>query len=514
VLAAACADLSMTDAARAQSSITSPFQPTLTDPRNVQRFTPADAAIPSKIVPPSGAGSTGFNSTGSFGKTKKIKKKPGDPRPLPPTPPPLPGPRQAASNGSAPQIKFRTTYSDAYRLPDAPIRRPQPPATDPYEPLGVRVGSFLVKPAVEISRGYDTNPSHVTGGVPSAFTVVEPTLKIQSNWSRHEVGLDLRGSYSEFDKLSSLNRPLLDVKAHSRYDVSRDTTINTETRYFLSTDYPGSPNLPVGFAKLPIFETYGSTVGVTQRFNRLELMAKASVDQTKYQDTPLVDGSVSSNSDRNFNQYAGALRASYEMLPGVKPFVEMGGDARKHDLQFDRDGLQRDSHALVPRIGTTVDLPRRLTGEISVGYLTRSFVDPTLPDLKGVVADASLIWQATGLTTATLTATSRAEETVLPGVSGALRRDIGVQVDHALRRWLIWTVRAGYGIDDYIGDPCACNGFVERKDKRTSLGTALTYKLTREVSLKGEYRYDQMNSNATGASYNASAFLVGLKLQR
>ena len=130
------------------------------------------------------------------------------------------------------------------------------------------------------------------------------------------------------------------------------------------------------------------------------------------------------------------------------------------------------------------------------------------------MADASLIWKATGLTTATLTASSRADETVLPGVSGVLRRDIGVQVDHALRRWLIWTVRAGYGFDDYVSDPCACNGFLERKDKRASLGTALTYKFNRELSLKGEYRYDQLHSNAPGADYNANAFLVGLKLQR
>jgi hypothetical protein len=134
--------------------------------------------------------------------------------------------------------------------------------------------------------------------------------------------------------------------------------------------------------------------------------------------------------------------------------------------------------------------------------------------LKGVVGDASVIWRATGLTTATLTAASRAEETVLAGVSGVLRRDVGIQIDHALRRWLIWTVKAGYGTDDYVGDPCACNGFIERKDKRVSLGSAITYKLNREVSLKAEYLYDQRDSNVDGGSYRANVFLLGLKLQR
>jgi hypothetical protein len=68
-----------------------------------------------------------------------------------------------------------------------------------------------------------------------------------------------------------------------------------------------------------------------------------------------------------------------------------------------------------------------------------------------LVFDASLKWQATGLTAATLTGSSRGEEVVLAGVSGALRRDIGLQIDHAFRRWLIGTIRFGYGLDDYIG---------------------------------------------------------------
>ena len=45
---------------------------------------------------------------------------------------------------------------------DAPPRRPAPPPQDAYEPLGMRVGTFLLKPAIEVTRGYDTNPSHVT----------------------------------------------------------------------------------------------------------------------------------------------------------------------------------------------------------------------------------------------------------------------------------------------------------------------------------------------------------------
>ena len=145
---------------------------------------------------------------------------------------------------------------------------------------------------------------------------------------------------------------------------------------------------------------------------------------------------------------------------------------------------------MTPKAGVTFELLRYLTGEVSVGYTNREYEDPTLQPLKGFVVDASLVWVATGLTTVTFTASTRTDESPLAGVSGALRRDVGVQVDHAFRRWLIGTVKLGYGQDDYVG--------LDRLDNRTSLAAIVTYKFSRELWLKGEFRQEWMNSNCAG----------------
>jgi hypothetical protein len=510
-LAAALTTLAPLREARAQSSIDQPFQPSLTDPSHAQKFgAPATTA---RTLTPAAASASNAPEPGaaSGASADKKKKKPpqrkaGEPHPPPPPPPTPSGPQQAVGHALAPQIADRAVYADAYRPADALPRRPLVPVQDPFEPVGFRAFTLVVKPSVEITRGYNNNPSHIPGGQGSAFTTVEPAVQLRSDWSRHEWTATLRGSYTDYDSLSSVNRPLIDYKSNSRYDVSHDTKINLESRYFLSTDYPGSPNLPADIAKLPIFTTYGNTAGITQYFNRLELTAKGSYDRTTYQDSLLTDGTMSSNHDRDFTQYGGELRGGYELGPGIKPFVDLAYDTRQHDLVTDRNGFQRDSRALTPRVGTTFDVTRILTGEVSVGYLSRHYQDTALPDLKGVLYDASLVWAATGLTTATLTANSRGEEVVLAGVSGALRRDAGVQIDHAFRRWLIGTLKFGLGYDEYFGDG--------RIDKRASLGAAITYKMNRDYWLKAEYRYDQMRSNAPNVDYNASTFLLGLRLQR
>lgn len=502
--------------ALAQSNADSPFRPSLTDPWHTQRFGRSPGALRRSVAadsdaaappPPSGSGETGFDSRGVPGKKKKAKRKAGDPHPAPPPPPPLPGPpQQGAALTSAPQIAARASYADAYKPEDRPQRRPLVPVQDAFDPLGVRVGTFLLKPSIDITRGLDSNPGRTPNGRDSAFTTVEPALQVRSLWARHQYNIDLRGSYSKYDSLSSSDRPMVDFKSYSRFDIRHDTSINTESRYYLSTDYPGSPNLPADIAKLPIFTTYGSSVGFIHRPNRLEISAKAGYDRTAYRDSELTDGSTFSNHDRDYNQYGAQMRVAYELWPGVKPFVEASGDQRVHDLEFDRNGQQRDSRSITPKAGTAFEISRILTGEVSIGYLRRRFEDASLPDLQGVLFDSSLVWTMSGLTTVTLNASSRGEEVVLTGVSGALRRDVSVQVDHAFRRWLIGTVRLGYGFDEYFG-----NG---RRDGRVSLGSAITYKLSREMALRGEYRYDRLRSNTSNVDYDASTFLVGLRLQR
>ena len=486
------------------------FQPSLTDPYNAQRFTrPEDRRRATEPVqaPPagSGAGQTGYDSTGVIARQRRARKKPGSPHPLPHAgavllPPPQPTVR------SAPQTAARNTYANVYRPSDAPLRRPLPVETDPFDAVGVRVGEFLLRPAIEVGYGMDSNPNRTPSGPRSNFYQILPELQARSLWSRHEVSAVLRGSYTGYDTLSSANRPTADGRINGRLDATRDLRFDGEGRFSIGTDNPGSPNLQAGLARLPIYHTIGASVGAAQRFNRLDLAVKASLDRTEYQDSELVDGSRVSNQDRNYTQYRIQTRASYEFSPGLKPFVEMDVDKRKHDEACTCDTIDRSSQAYTPKAGVTFELLKRLNGEVSVGYTTRDYVSPDLETLRGWVLDSSLIWIATGLTTVTLSANSRVDETVVAGVSGTLRRDVGLQVDHAFRRWLVGTVKVGYGMDDYVG--------LDRLDKRTSLAAIITYKMTREFWLKGEFRQEWLRSNTTGVDYDASIFLVGMRIQR
>ena len=405
-----------------------------------------------------------------------------------------------------------TTPQPNTLTPGTVPQRPLPLAAgDPYAALGIRAGSFLLLPSLDLTAGYNTNPERVTGSGGAPYFIAAPELQVRSDWERHSLTADITGSYTEYGEnlVPSLNVPYLNAKIDGRVDVTRDTQILLDQRFLINTDNPGSPNLRTNLqaqlAQLPLNFDVGETVGVAQQFNRLSFSLRGTFDRSTYDESLLTDGETSSNADRNFNQYAGILRAGYELDPGFKPFVELEGDERIHDEQFDRNGLQRDSVGASGKVGAAVDLFGSLTGEMAVGYVERTYQDPTLPNISGVIADGSLLWQATPLTSAKLTATSQVYETVVAGASGELSRDVSLQIDHAFQYWLVGTLKGGYGNDNYVG---------VFTDNRYFVSVGLAYKLTREMQIRTELRQDWLTTTEPGFTYIATTALIGLRLQR
>ena len=191
--------------------------------------------------------------------------RPGAALPLPP--PPL----DISSPASAPPPGTPVPGT----LPLGAVPRPTLPfiGGDPYEPLGLRAGSFIILPAVELSPGYDNNPQHTPGGPGSSTFFVAPELHVRSDWPVNSFTADIVGSYYWYGNDGAmsppLNRPYLNSKLDGRIDVTRNTQILLENRYIVSTDNPGSPNIQAGLAKLPINPTVGGTLGVERAIRPL-----------------------------------------------------------------------------------------------------------------------------------------------------------------------------------------------------------------------------------------------------
>jgi hypothetical protein len=498
------------------------------DARLRDKDTPAPSRIgqiPTYGLPAAnGAADSGFDSLNRT--RKKPKLYPGQAKPKTSPGPGTPAPATSTGTG-VPRLSIPPSQT-ANKAPLPPAMAGtvvgQPPRKrlkvddDPFGAVGDYMGSFLVKSAVEISGGYDTNPGRLPEPKGLPFWVVAPEFLAVSDWERHALVADLRGSFTGYGGSlpavvdggvspapTDVSRPDFTGHVDGRLDVTEDTHLLGEVRLRLSTDNPGSPNIQAGLAKYPIYTTLGTTVGIDQSFNRLQVSAGGTFDRTVYQNSTLTDGSTSTNDDRNFNQYGGVGRISYDLLPGLKPFVEGEGDSRVHDLTLDRFGYARDSTGGYAKAGTSFEFTRLLTGEISVGYAERNYADPRLDRLQGLLTASSLTWTATPLTTAKFYSTTSIDETTVPGVSGVLTHTYTIEVDHDFRRWLTAIGKFTYGTLDYQGDG--------RDDKIYSLEGDVIYKMTRNLWIKGTLRRDVLNSNFAGSSSASTVVMLGVRLQ-
>ncbi len=427
-------------------------------------------------------------------------------------PPNASRPVRATSVRGVTQRQFRAPQPTVTGLPPAlppapPLRRSAATEDDPYAPLGLRLGSVVLKPAITNGVGYDTNPQRTAGSTRkgSPFSRHDGELEVQSDWNVHELKGKLRGGYSEYFRDRDASRPDAEGNLDLRLDASRDTRILLESRVKLDTQRPGSPDLTAAVTGRPLIYQYGASAGVTHDINRLQMTLRGSVDRSDYEDGKLSNGGIVSQRDRNQTQYGLRLRAAYEVTPGFKPFVQGEVDTREFDETVDSSGYRRSSDGATGRVGSTFEISRQLTGEVSAGYQNRKYDDGRLRNLRGFVGDAAILWSPTPLTTVTLRGTSELGDTTIAGSSGTTARRVSLEIAHALRRNLTVTGLASFGRTEYDGQGL--------REDFSSYGARVEYKLTRTFSVRASFTQERLNSTAQGSDYTANVAQVGLRVQ-
>ena len=451
------------------------------------------------------------------------------PRPRAPNPslkpgrPPLPALQPYATSAEAkralrPGINPRNAVSTAPStnvavVPTIPAKgRPKPEPADPFGPLGINVGSLRLLPYIEGSGGFDSNPNRVTNptkGSPVARG--DAGVAVQSQWSQHDLRGTFRFGYAEYFAAPQANRPDGAGDLTARIDVTRDTAINLNVNAKLDTLRPGSPELSAGgngitSTNRPIVFSTGGYAGVTQKFNRFEVSLRGTIDRQQYQNATFSDGSVQLLTQNDYSTVGLRPRVSYELTPGIKPFVEATLDKRMHDNGQDQSGFKRNSTGMALRGGTTFEMSRVLTGEISGGWIERSYEDTRLANLRGPAFDAALIYTASPLTTVTLRGSTTVNETNVINASASISRKISGEISHAFFRNFTMVGGLSYGTNTYKGADI---------NERSLTGTVRAeYNLTRSVVIKASYTHERLNSNVQGSDYTANVFLLGLRLQR
>ena len=376
----------------------------------------------------------------------------------------------------------------------------------PYDPIGYDVGSLRLTPYISQSLGYDSNPDQIQTNLrPSAFERTEGGFGLASTWSRNSLTASLHAGYDAFFSDPQANRPDAVGVADYRFDVDRDTTLDAETRFAIDTQRVGSPEVVNGATSRPLISTFGGSVGGSETFGRLNLALHGSIDRTSYENADGGGGVIQDLASESFNDYGLHLRASYEVTPVLSPFVDILADDRIHDSTIDYTGYQRDSVGTIGQVGSTFELTRLLSGEVSAGYGGRSYEDPRLKNIASPVFNGALTYAATPLTTISFRAATSFDETTVAASSGTESRSATVELSHALLRNLTVTAGLSYLNTQYVGVDITENTLAETLKAE--------YHLSRSLVATASYNHERLTSSLAGSSFGQNVFLAGLRWQ-
>jgi hypothetical protein len=404
---------------------------------------------------------------------------------------------------SVAQAPQPATTPNPRSLLDDPLADPQAAA---YDQVGIRVGSFIWRPAIEASVGGSTNVQSSAGGTASSALRLAPELIGQSDWDRHQLGIELRGSFTDYPANPSLYRPTVSATVTGRIDFSDDTRLALKTSYGLDKLPSTSALAAAGTTQAGLQETATASAALTRDVGRFALTLRGEVDRTDFQQTQA--SSVPRGSLNNTDLIA-ALRGTYNLSAGVKPFVEIQADARKYDAPSQDTSTTLVSHDTTGgalKSGVTLDFGPLLTGEASTGYGIETPSSHLLQTLRAYTIDENLIWSPTRQTRITFSTVTAIEPSLTSGASGAVSRTVGVKLADDIFRNLTVDLGGSYLDRHYTG--------ITRTENLAEITSGLTWKINPKMQTFVRGTFDSFTSSARTDDFTAATVFAGIRLQQ
>ena len=376
---------------------------------------------------------------------------------------------------------------------------------EPYDPLGIKIGSFILFPEVEFSGDYYSNVFRSPSARSDTAGEVSPAARLVSNWSQHALEFRAASHLSYYSQFDSENDKAYTLEARGRLDVTRRTKVEALVSHDVAQESRSALDA----------STVGSRADVTidraevtanHRFNRLGLQFRGSVTDNAFGDTQNA-GITNNNSDRDYKVYEETARASWEFKPTLSAFAEVAVNQRNYDSAASSDLINRTSTGERYRAGVAFgNTGQKLRGEVSLGYGVQTPDDGRLKSLDGLIIDANATWRPTELTSFLFTARSDVSETTTTNVGGAFYRFLSVEARHSLRRYVIATAGLSYATQD------SQDGVIDENELRATLG--LEYYVNREAMLFTRYAHTNFDAVGSASDYQSDEVKVGLRIRR
>ncbi|THF57924.1 hypothetical protein E6C48_09275 [Mesorhizobium composti] len=380
------------------------------------------------------------------------------------------------------------------------------PDDDPFAPVGIPFGSFVLRPSIEQGLTATTNASGGPGG--SSAILSETTLRLNatSDWVSNSATIDASGTFRESLSGESLDDARGRIDGTLNLDLDHEWRATAKAGYEIAPESASSPVVIGDVASQPSRQSLDGSLAIAKDIGKLRFGLTGAAQRDTYGDADLLGGGVLSQKDRNETLYTTTLRGGYEISPALTPFAELEVGRRIYDQRVDASGYARSADRLGIRAGTELDLGEKLNGEISAGWLSENPDDNRLAAVSGASINADFKWSPERGTTIGLLGNTTIEGTTTPGETGDLLYSGQLTGERRIREDLTANASLGAAWRDYAGS--------SDHDLILSAEAGLTWWLNRYVGLSTKARYEKQTSSLPGRDYDEASIFAGIKVQR
>ncbi|WP_378948820.1 outer membrane beta-barrel protein [Mesorhizobium sp. ANAO-SY3R2] len=384
--------------------------------------------------------------------------------------------------------------------------RQRQPDENPFEAVGIRLGSFVLRSGLEQGIVATSNANSSANGQSAVLSETTVRLNAASDWETHSATINAYGGFRRTLSGQEVKDLAGGIDGALELEFADDLRATGGLAYTVSPESATSPVVIAGPAERATLQTIDAALGLEKDIGNLRLGLAGEATSEIYGNADLPGGATLSQKDRNSTLYAGTFRLGYELSPAITPFGEVEYGRRIYDQTFDTAGFERSSNVVGVRAGVELDMGEKFGGELSAGWMSENFDDDRLNTVSAATVAADLRWSPLRGTIVRLNGTTGVEGSTTPGESGSVLYAGRLGVERQMRADLTGLATVGLGWRDYPGTGDHELGLTAE--------AGLTWWLSRYAGLTGRLRHETMNSTLPGRDSTTNSIFLGVNVQR
>jgi hypothetical protein len=372
------------------------------------------------------------------------------------------------------------------------------------DPMGVRVGNYLVLPSIEARYIYDDNVfKTAVGGLHDNIAQLAPVLKLQSMFRRHVLDFEFGGRLTRYGRYSSLDSNDVYGAMHGALHINHAHTLSLSLLSSLETEDGFAGTTKQTAAERTRLVRNHARIGLTRDAGRAYAIAGFAFESRNYRDVLAGDGSVIDQDARDMRIFSSDLKLGYRFSPKSSFEIRSRG---LRQLNRGDAVLSADAWGYEVIGGLKFETSPLLKWELTGGYGVRDFDQAGLDAVRTSLMMANVTWSPMPtLTFYGSIGRGFSEVGSVDALQGSVDVSAELIAEYEARQNLIFTIKGKYVKSEFID--------LSREDETFIGQIQAKYLFSRDWHLTLDYEHSKRVSNEPEYNLKRHRIMFGVKRQ-